>query len=267
MVIPHTRADVDRFLLRVDRSGGCWVWQGQLGHGYGVFWCGGKNVRAHRFAHEAFVGEIPQGLTIDHLCKNRACVRPEHLEAVTGEENTTRAIDFAGNVNRAKTHCIREHEFSPENTYVDKLGKRNCRACAREKVKAYYRRNRDRIYPSIAARGKARYRAKRAELIRLGLDHSNSRKTECPNGHPYSAENTAVFDGKRHCRQCGRDRSREFCRKKFGYTKVGNALRTHCPKGHPYSEENTYHHPGGSRMCRTCRTEASRVRYAQRMAK
>lgn len=120
----------------------CWIWQGQLAYGYGVFSNGRRGgYAAHRFSYELCVAPIPEGLQLDHLCRNPPCVNPLHLEPVTPRENTLRGTSFAA-INATKTHCIRGHEFTPENTYVrPNGGGRACRACdLRRKSEANQRR-------------------------------------------------------------------------------------------------------------------------------
>ena len=128
---------IARFWSRVDRQGpnDCWPWMGALlWSGYGrVAHAGpGGYYRAHRVAYWLLVGEIPECLVIDHLCRNRLCCNPAHMEPVTIGENVRRGDLFdVGAYQRAKTHCIHGHAFSAENTHIGKTGKRRCRECSR----------------------------------------------------------------------------------------------------------------------------------------
>lgn len=129
----------ERFWARfVKVPSGCWQWTAALDvHGYGHISVDGRQRGAHQAAWEILVGPIPEGFTIDHLCRNRGCVNPSHLEPVTRGENVLRGIGFAG-VNVRKTHCPKGHEYTPENTYVNpNSGHRLCRVCRTEYWKTY----------------------------------------------------------------------------------------------------------------------------------
>lgn len=129
-----------RFWSKVDRSGGadsCWVWLASIWNsGYGQFFPGGgKNVSAHRYSYELAFGPIPDGLVLDHLCGNKRCVNPFHLEAVTHRENTLR-FDGVASKHAEKTHCPKGHPYSGDNLY-EWRGSRFCRECRRERMKMW----------------------------------------------------------------------------------------------------------------------------------
>lgn len=112
----------ERFWDRVDRTGECWPWLGHIRRdGYGSFPVNSQMRYAHRVAYELVVGPIPAGLELDHLCRNRRCVRPDHLEPVTHLENMRRGV----RATTRATHCIRGHVLD----YTDSKGKRGCRTC------------------------------------------------------------------------------------------------------------------------------------------
>lgn len=131
-----TQPSEDRFWAKVDKEGhaGCWIWTGARLSGYGMFWEDGRTRRAHRFAYELLVGGIPEGLVLDHLCRNPECVNPGHLEPVTQRENTMRGEGFAP-VNAAKTHCKHGHSLTEDNVYRRRDGRRMCRPCQLAAVK------------------------------------------------------------------------------------------------------------------------------------
>ena len=115
----------DRLWAKVDFLGpnGCWLWTGAVdGRGYGHVGNGtGRNIKAHRLSYELKCGPIAEGLTIDHRCRTKRCVNPEHLEAVTGLENIRRYVD-------SQTACKNGHEWTDESTYWYR-GHRSCRPC------------------------------------------------------------------------------------------------------------------------------------------
>jgi hypothetical protein len=117
----------ERFWSKVEKTDSCWNWIGAKSkRGYGSFRIKDKTVLAHRWAYENLVGEIPEGLVIDHKCRNHSCVNPDHLEVVTQKENCQRGImgEEARKRNHAKTHCKHGHELSYKSD-----GIRYCKEC------------------------------------------------------------------------------------------------------------------------------------------
>lgn len=165
-------------------ANGCWVWTAAVeSGGYGHMNVGGragKMMRAHRLSYEHYIGPIPAGLDLDHLCRVRRCVNPAHLEAVTRRVNLLRGETLTAAC-AAATHCPQGHPYDGENTYVrtdaGREGQRQCKACNRDKNRA------------------------RGNVTR------NAAKTHCPKGHPYDAENTRMVQHPnghafRMCRTC-----------------------------------------------------------------
>jgi hypothetical protein len=140
-----TQPLLPRLMAKIQKStdpAGCWEWTGAriTSSGYGRFAAGRvlggpQTWMAHRVTYTVFVGPIPAGLDLDHLCRNRICVNPKHLEPVTRRVNTLRSPIARPAVNAQKMSCDSEHEFTPENTYVTSNGWRRCRTCHREAMR------------------------------------------------------------------------------------------------------------------------------------
>ena len=130
----------------------CWKWVGEINKdtGYGHHITSNdatkKDHLAHRYSYELYVGKIPKGLTLDHLCRNRWCVNPEHLEITTLKENILRGVSQAA-INARKTHCIRGHQLSGNNLYITpKDSRRQCKKCIA--IRSYnYSRRKELSYP------------------------------------------------------------------------------------------------------------------------
>jgi hypothetical protein len=125
-----------RFWRKVQKTEGCWEWLAcRNAFGYGVLKPPSfdKLMLAHRYTYELLVGPIPDGLQLDHLCRNRGCVNPAHLEPVTNRENCQRGQ--AGAFYRNKTHCPQGHPYDETNTYRTSVGGRMCKACITRRSK------------------------------------------------------------------------------------------------------------------------------------
>jgi hypothetical protein len=136
-----------RFLAKVNKTDTCWLWTGSTnGVGYGEMRIAYKKMYAHRWSFEFYnQTKIPAKHQIDHLCRNRGCVNPKHLEAVTQRVNIQRGETAQPKPYMVKEYCSNGHPYA-ENSYVRKDGKgRNCIACVRNRSREYQRRKR--LYP------------------------------------------------------------------------------------------------------------------------
>lgn len=187
-VMPHVTSDDEFWIYALSRTNqhsqpeGCWEWDGaHTTAGYSTASLNRRPIYLHRFAYERMVGPIPEGLELDHLCRNRGCFNPAHLEAVTHAENMRRGHWSS------KTHCPKGHPYDAENTRINNAnGGRECRAC-------------------IRARKAADYRAKNPVV------KAQSARTHCPKGHPYAGDNLMILkpqrpggSPRRDCRECRR---------------------------------------------------------------
>lgn len=129
-----------RFALRYEiAENGCWNWTGAIHLGYGEIRWKGRLFRAHQIAYLLFKGDVPEGLEIDHLCENRRCVNPDHLEAVTHQVNIAR-----GRLKTRQSHCNSGHPLSGENLGWHRTqGTRFCIACSRANAHRQYRKKRE----------------------------------------------------------------------------------------------------------------------------
>jgi hypothetical protein len=138
IVVAPRKTEWERFWEKVE-IGDCWEWLAvRTTHGYGQFMRSGPGSRlAHRWTWETLVGPVPEGLDLDHLCRNRACCNPDHLEPVTRRVNQLRGATTVAAAFKA-THCQHGHAWTPENSGVQDGTGRYCRPCKRERSRAYY---------------------------------------------------------------------------------------------------------------------------------
>lgn len=155
--------------LTINLASPCWLWmRGKTGKGYGAIWVHGRLMDAHRYMWLVMRGPIPAGLEVDHLCRVRHCVNPQHMELVTKRENILRGNGLAAQ-NARKTHCAKGHPLTGGNLYVDPRGGRRCVACRKIETASH----------------------------RVG----RVRVTHCKHGHSL-ADAWIDKHGHRHCRGC-----------------------------------------------------------------
>lgn len=250
-----------RLMAKVKKStNGCWHWTGYVDKaGYGHLSTGSRtdgtrrDVPAHRHVYECVAGSAllgrssPAHLQVDHECHNRSkncpggstclhrrCVNPAHLRAVPAKTNILAGKGYAARYAKA-THCKHGHEFTPENTYLDKDRHRSCKRCRIDQ-------------------GRENRRAK--AVLKPKIPHYQTVKTHCPFGHPYNGDNLYIKpDGARACRICMKRRSDEYRERQLGRPLPGHRGNwTHCVRGHELAGNNLYVIPSsGKRQCRTCK--------------
>ena len=159
----------DRFWSLVEKTASCWHWLGYTQDGYGRTVVDGKRAMAHRFSYQWRHGPVPKGLVLDHLCRNRRCVNPDHLEAVTQRTNSLRGISPVSENNR-KRYCKHGHPFDAQNTYLrSQSGNRDCRTCRNDRVRRWKTTNRERHLEQARDYARRRYATlrQRRELASL----------------------------------------------------------------------------------------------------
>lgn len=202
---PHNESLEDRLMRQTERQpNGCIHWTGHVGKfGYGQVSVNGRNRGAHLVMYETFVGPVPDGLELDHVCHtedescaggnsclHRRCVNyaDNHLQPVTSRENKMRSRGFVA-VNAKKQFCVNQHEYTPENTIQGK-NRRSCKACEVTKQERYRERERAKRVPK-------------------------GPKTECRNGHPWNEQTVYTApSGLKSCRKCTAESQKRYGQRK-----------------------------------------------------
>ena len=127
----------ERFQSKLRVTPGCWTWTAGVNQqGYGLIQVAGKLRKAHRVSYELHHGPIKPGLVVRHKCDTPSCVNPDHLELGTHKQNAEDRDTRGRNHHARKTHCPRDHEYTPENTSVTRAGHRQCRTCHADRERA-----------------------------------------------------------------------------------------------------------------------------------
>lgn len=164
----------------------CWLWVGPIDKGgYGRIGVDYRNRSAHSVAYELVKGPVPVGFELDHICRNRSCINPAHLEPVTHQENMRRG--FPGGKRRNKTHCVHGHEYTEQNTYHRPNGSKVCKTC-------------------ILGAMKLKYQERKAP--------PKTFQTHCAHGHAYDDANTYRYANTRRCKACNRLAMAKYYRSK-----------------------------------------------------
>lgn len=197
---PFSAEQVNRlFWNKIQKDeAGCWNWQGKkLPSDYGSITFAGRQWYSHRVSYELHHGPIPDGLHLDHLCRNRSCCNPAHLEAVTCKENVHRSPIAPAAINARKTHCLRGHELSGANLGVHPEGGRYCRTCARWLQRVNAAKAAGRVPEPTPPAAGSPPPAKRLP------------STACRAGHPWTEASLYLRpNGVRECRICRDQRGR-----------------------------------------------------------
>jgi hypothetical protein len=286
----------------------CLEWQSVINGGYGVLRVGSKKDgsrrlrSAHLLSYEHFVGPIPDGLDVDHLCRNKRCVRPDHLEAVTHAENMRRAAEGQVSYQSLVTHCPAGHEYTPENTaiYESKGYKsRYCKACRVPSSRKHRAKKRgEEVEGKDEVAGlKLRFREKCAvqEVLheKLGTPCWLWTGAKFPSGYgafwlegkterahvaSWKILKGPVPEGMEIDHKCRRvdcvnpehlepvTHQENIDRTEKGARGSKNAAKTHCKNGHPYDDANTIlaknQFGGPKRDCRICTNKNKQQRRA-----